>query len=151
MKATVEMCQMLKAENTKLKNHIETIQVQIFQKNIPSMFLNPKNLFYFPDPHFEFHPDHRKWGAYGEDLLRQGFKNVIFYNINMQAPYMHEVKDFKGTIISNWIESVQDLSILNAMIQDTTLMPVERKLKVLNYSPVFWNWDINDIGIKIFF
>lgn len=85
-----------KQEALKLKNHIENIQVQLFQKSIPSTFLNPKNLFYFPDPIFEFHPDHRKWGAYGEDLLRQGFKNVIFYNINMQAPYIHEVKDFKG-------------------------------------------------------
>lgn len=85
-----------KQEALKLKNHIENIQIQLFQKSIPSTFLNPKNLFYFPDPYFEFHPDHRKWGAYGEDLLRQGFRNVIFYNINMQAPYIHELKDFKG-------------------------------------------------------
>jgi hypothetical protein len=85
-----------KQESLKLKNHIENIQVQIFQKSIPSTFLNPKNLFYFPDPYFEFHPDHRKWGSYGEELLRQGFNNVIFYNINMQAPYIHEVEDCKG-------------------------------------------------------
>jgi hypothetical protein len=84
-----------KQESLKLKTHIPNIQVQLFQKNIPPIFLNPKNLLYFPDPYFEFHPDHRKWGAQGEDFLRQGL-NVIFYNINMQAPYIHEVKDFKG-------------------------------------------------------
>jgi hypothetical protein len=84
-----------KEESLKLKTHIDNIQIQLFQKSIPNTFINPDNILYFPDPHFEFHPDHRKWGAVGEDLLRQGL-NVIFYSINMQAPYIHEVKDFKG-------------------------------------------------------
>jgi hypothetical protein len=84
-----------KKESLKLKTHIENIQVQLFQKSIPNMFLNPNNVLYFPDPIFEFHPDHRKWGAEGEKLLRQGL-NVVFYNVNMQAPYIHEVKDIKG-------------------------------------------------------
>ena len=48
--------------------------------------------FYFPDPYFEFHPDHRRWGAVGEKLLREG-ENVIFYSTNMNAPYIHEVAD----------------------------------------------------------
>jgi len=82
-------------EAIKLKTFIERVQIQLFQRSIPSHFLNPSNVLYFPDHIFEFHPDHRKWGATGEEYLRQGL-NVIYYSINMQAPYIHEVKDFKG-------------------------------------------------------
>lgn len=81
-------------EALKLKTFIDNIQVQLFQKSIPSMFLSPKNTIYFPDPYFEFHPDHRKWGSVGEDYLRQGL-NVIFYSINMQTPYIYEVSNFR--------------------------------------------------------
>jgi hypothetical protein len=31
----------------------------------------------------------------GEDYLRKGM-NVVFYSVNMQAPYISEVKDFKN-------------------------------------------------------
>jgi hypothetical protein len=84
-----------KAEALKLKTFIDRVQVQIFQKSIPSVVIDPKNVFYFPDPSYEIHPEHRKFGVIGEDLLRQGF-NVVFYNTNMNAPYIHEVEDFKG-------------------------------------------------------
>ncbi len=82
-------------ESLKLKDELENIQVQLFQKAIPPMFLDPKNILYFPDPIYEFHPEHRKLGAYGEELFRQGL-NIIFYSINMQAPYIHEVKQSKN-------------------------------------------------------
>ena len=83
-----------KKEALNLKKFIDRIQVQLFQKSLPSVVIDPKNVLYFPDPYFENHPDHRKWGAIGEDLLRKGF-NVVFYNTNMTATYIHEVKDFK--------------------------------------------------------
>jgi LmbE family N-acetylglucosaminyl deacetylase len=83
-----------KQEALKLKTFIDRIQVQLFQKSIPSVVIDPKNVLYFPDPVYEIHPDHRKFGAIGEDLLRQGF-NVVFYNTNMNAPYIHEVPEFK--------------------------------------------------------
>lgn len=83
-----------KQEALKLKTFIDNIQVQLFQKSIPTMFLNQSNVLYFPDPTTEFHPDHRKWGAVGEDYLRQGL-NVVFYSINMETPYIHQVRDFK--------------------------------------------------------
>ena len=50
--------------------------------------------YYFPDPYFETHPAHRAIGAIGEEFLRKGW-DVIFYSTNMQAPYIHEVKDPK--------------------------------------------------------
>lgn len=83
-----------KQESLNLKKFIERVQVQLFQKSIPSVVIDPKNILYFPDHTYETHPDHRKWGAIGEDLSRQGF-NVIFYSTNMNAPYIHEVKEFK--------------------------------------------------------
>jgi hypothetical protein len=83
-----------KKESLELKKHIDRIQVQLFQKSIPPFALNKENILFFPDPVYEVHPDHRKWGAQGEELLRQGL-NVIFYSVNMQAPYIHDVKDFK--------------------------------------------------------
>jgi hypothetical protein len=81
-----------KKEALELKNMLDNIQVQLFQKSIPQIFLDPKNTLYFPDHINEFHPDHRKWGAYGEELFRQGL-NVIFYSINMTSPCIHEVKE----------------------------------------------------------
>src|SRR5574344_1558208 len=58
-----------KKEALELKKHLQNIQVQIFQKSVPTMFLNKNNIIFCPDPIFEFHPDHRKWGVYGEELL----------------------------------------------------------------------------------
>ena len=48
--------------------------------------------FFFPDPIFETHPDHRFWGSKGEELVRNG-ENVYFYSVNMLAPYIYEVLD----------------------------------------------------------
>jgi len=83
-----------KQEALKLKTYIDNIQVQLFQKSIPNMFLNPNNILYFPDHTYETHPEHRKWGAVGEDYLRQGL-NVVFYSVIMNAPYIHDLKDCK--------------------------------------------------------
>ena len=46
--------------------------------------------YLFPDPIHETHPDHRKYGHLGEELLREG-RPVIFYSVNMLAPYIHKV------------------------------------------------------------
>jgi len=81
-------------EALKLKTFNNNIQIQLFQKSVPTTFLNPYNILYFPDFHYEVHPEHRKWGAIGEEYLRQGL-NVIFYSIIMNTPYIHEVKNFK--------------------------------------------------------
>lgn len=84
-----------KKESLELRKHFNNINIQLFQKSVPSMFLNPDNIIYCPDPIYEIHPDHRKWGAFGEELFRQGL-NVIFYSVNMNAPYIHQVKDPTG-------------------------------------------------------
>lgn len=91
---TEDVEQKRREEALTLKKHIDSIQVQMFQKSIPPIFLNPTNILYFPDHLYETHPMHRKWGSFGEDLFRQGF-NIIFYTTNMNTPYMHEVKEFK--------------------------------------------------------
>jgi len=50
-------------------------------------------IFFFPDPVYEFHPEHRKWGQVGERFLRALKHTVVFYTINMMPPYIHEIKD----------------------------------------------------------
>ena len=80
-------------EALKLKNYITNIKVQLFQKSIPGHLLSPQNTYYFPDPTYEFHPAHRMCGAIGENFMREMRYNVIFYNVNMQAPYIFEVRD----------------------------------------------------------
>lgn len=75
-----------------LKEHAPTIKAQLFQLNIPTVFLDRKNTFLFPDPIYETHPDHRIWGMQGEQLARNGF-DVIFYTINMLAPYIYELSE----------------------------------------------------------
>ncbi len=52
------------------------------------MSKNPRFL-YAPDPYFEFHPHHRAAGFKAEEILRKNLMPiVIFYSINMQAPYI---------------------------------------------------------------
>lgn len=48
------------------------------------------NIF-FPDPHTEYHPDHKLIGGVGMQLVLRGATNVIFYSTNMNAPYIVEV------------------------------------------------------------
>jgi len=74
----------------KLKEYIDC-KLQLFQMTIPQTFLSKENVFYLPDPIYETHPKHREWGFLGESMVRNGF-NVIFYNTNMLAPYIHECK-----------------------------------------------------------
>lgn len=81
-------------ETQKLRDHAE-IKVQLFLMSIPPNLLNKDTIFYFPDPVYELHPLHRKWGAIGEQYAREGH-NVLFYNTNMNAPYIHEVDNSKA-------------------------------------------------------
>ena len=78
-------------EALKLKDVMPSVKIQLFQLNIPSVFIDHKNTLLFPDPIFETHPDHRIWGMQGEVLARNGF-NVIFYTVNMLAPYIRTIQ-----------------------------------------------------------
>jgi hypothetical protein len=91
---TCDMDEERKAEVLNLSKHIE-VKAQLFNKEVPPHFLAPVNVLFFPDPIYEMHPEHRKYGARGEELARKGL-NVIFYTTNMNAPYIHEVPDFKA-------------------------------------------------------
>jgi len=62
----------------------------LFAEVLLRKYIKKKYLFFFPDPYFEAHPEHRAWGGMGERLLRQG-EDIIFYSTNMNAPYIHEV------------------------------------------------------------
>jgi len=53
-------------------------------------FYSGRYIYLFPDPTYETHPEHRRIGALGEELLRAG-QEVIFYTTNMLTPYIHEV------------------------------------------------------------
>ncbi len=64
------------------------LYLQISDFEIPD--LNAR--FLFPDPIYETHPEHRKYGAIGEALLRRGIE-VVFYSVNMQAPYIRETQE----------------------------------------------------------
>lgn len=82
-----------RGEAEKLFKEKRLVKAQYFSFNIPPNLLDPSNTYYFPDPVYEIHPSHRKWGAVGESMLRSGF-NIIFYSIQMNAPYIHEVENY---------------------------------------------------------
>ncbi len=47
---------------------------------------------YCPDPIYETHPQHRRWGSHIEAMWRKGLiKEIVFYSTNMQAPYIFEI------------------------------------------------------------
>jgi len=78
-------------EALKLKESFD-IKGQFFLKTIPTHFFTKNYTFYFPDPIYETHPLHRSMGVIGEQLGRSGL-DVIFYSVNMIAPYIHEVEN----------------------------------------------------------
>ena len=96
-------------ESLNLKTYTR-VKHQFFNRSIPPNLLDKENTFYFPDPIYETHPAHRLQGSIGEQLLRSGF-DVIFYSVNMQAPYCHEVSDpsKKETLLNNVYPSQIDL------------------------------------------
>lgn len=97
-------------EALKVKEHFPSLKAQMFHNTIPSPFLNLRNRFYFPDPIYEVHPDHRRWGQIGESMARQGF-DVIFYVINMMAPYIYRqpARDDKKKCLDDLYPSQKDL------------------------------------------
>lgn len=96
-------------ETQNLRKHVQ-VKIQMFQKSIPPNFINKDTVLYFPDPSYEIHPLHRKWGSIGESIARDGF-NVIFYNTNMNAPYIHEVGNpsVKESLLNTIYPSQSDL------------------------------------------
>ncbi len=97
-------------EAMKIKEKFD-VKAQMFLNTIPPPWLTLKNsVFFFPDPIYENHPAHRAWGAYGEQLARVG-QNVVFYNTIMNAPYIHEVKNFhtKKEVLDEFYKSQKNM------------------------------------------
>lgn len=47
-----------------------------------------------PDPYYEAHPEHRRWGQMSERYFREGqIDRLMFYSTIMRAPYIFEVSD----------------------------------------------------------
>jgi len=106
----VETLAKRREEALTLKDHF-TVTAQFFHKSIPQSFIdNKESVFYFPDPIYETHPMHRKYGAIGEEMARSG-KEVIFYSVNMQAPYIHElvIPEDKKELMDQIYPSQKDL------------------------------------------
>jgi len=80
-----------KEEALSLKDYVN-IKGQFFLQSIPNHFLKDNFTLYFPDPVYEYHPDHRQVGFIGEHYARNGL-DVIFYSVNMVAHYIHKVKN----------------------------------------------------------
>jgi len=79
-----------------LRNQENPLQIKPIIADNCDAYLTDENLyndtqFLLPDPIYEVHPEHRKYGTIGEQLLRNG-ADVIFYTVNMQAPYIREVQ-----------------------------------------------------------
>ena len=97
-------------EAMKVKEYFPSVKAQMFHDVIPPPFLNLRNRFYFPDPIYEVHPDHRRWGQIGESMARQGY-DVVFYVINMNAPYIfrQEAREDKKKALNELYPSQKDL------------------------------------------
>jgi hypothetical protein len=97
-------------ELTHLTHFYDTVTDQLFSNTIPPALLDETNIYYFPDPIYELHPDHRAQGAFGEQLARQGY-DVVFYSTNMNVPWIHEIPDChrKEEILNNVYPSQRSL------------------------------------------
>lgn len=97
-----------KIESEKLSDFFNVTLIHFYA--IPTDLLRYNYIYYFPDPIYEYHPHHRLMGQYGEKLLRDKY-DVIFYSINMQTPYIHQVSDhsYKEDILNTVYPSQKDL------------------------------------------
>jgi len=95
-----EVEQRRKEEALKLREHRGNVSIQMFQLSIPPPMLTDPNItFYFPDPIYEVHPEHRAWGFVGEGMARGGY-DVVFYSTLMNTPYIHEAdNEYKETLL----------------------------------------------------
>lgn len=86
----------LESDEAKKSSDLFGFQVYMFTstsnlEDLAGQCLEKGGLIFFPDFVYEFHPDHRFFGAMGYQLLGLGFGNIIFYSTNMNAPYIREV------------------------------------------------------------
>src|SRR6056297_158099 len=80
---------MSQAELYRLSDAFMCATIQAKEPKVENL---PKaGLYLFPDPYFETHPLHRQWGLVGELMMRQYGYHVLFYTVNMRAPYIFEV------------------------------------------------------------
>ena len=60
-------------------------------------------------------------------------------------------KDYRGTVISDGIETIDNYSVERKILDDVWQSHWERKLKVLKYNSPFFYWDVNNINIKFMY
>jgi len=101
------------------------------------------------------------------DLLASELQNkytgstIKYYNskidefIHTNRPYIKNVNitvtDSNKTIIQNGIEINDDKKVLDNITTDLSIHPSDRKLKILEYVPPFFYWDINNIVLQFLF
>jgi len=86
---TTNVDNLRREESLKFKEYFNVRQFFV-NNNIPPILINKNNIFYFPEPYSDFHPDHRKIGLIGEQMSRDGY-NVIFYTIQKNTNYIYEL------------------------------------------------------------
>ena len=79
--------------------------------NLANEILHSNGLMFFPDPVYEWHPDHVQWGNVGVSLFRMGFTNIVFYSVNMTAQYISKTKfaEDKKNALNNCYPEKSDL------------------------------------------
>lgn len=68
-------------------SHLRSLELfqELFENKQDKVYL------YAPDPYFETHPEHRKWGHWAEEAYRSRRVNgLFFYSTTMRAPYIFE-------------------------------------------------------------
>jgi hypothetical protein len=96
---------------SKLREYFDVRQFFV-NYDIPPVLKEKCNIFFFPEPFVDCHPDHRKAGLIGETMARDGY-DVIFYTIQKNVPYIFELNNDdikeKEKILNNIYESQRSL------------------------------------------
>lgn len=80
---------------SKVKNSFNNIYYSIYLATINSVLYFKKDIsLFFPDHNFENIFEIKHWGIVGETIARKGQENVFFYNLQMNAPYVHELTEY---------------------------------------------------------
>lgn len=93
-----------------VKTQFENIALHYVARQVPAPLFSDEHILHFPDPRYETHPDHVLIGNMGMELFHRG-REVCFYSVNMQAPYIRKVlnSDKKKLVMDSLYPSQSDM------------------------------------------
>jgi len=72
----------------------------------------------------------------------------IHYSRDYIKQVVIEVEDSNGNIISNGLELLSEQDTIDAIQEDSSVVNTDKKMRILDFFPIYIHWDLDNIDIK---